>query len=176
SEWAIGDLKPEDYLKAFAHFVRENSAQIDAIGILLDRPRDWGTAALVELRQKLAATEDRFTEENLQKAHAICYHKSLVDIISMVKHAAEEHQPLLTAQERVDRAMKQVTHGQQFTLEQRGWLERIRAHLIQNLSIDRADFEDIQVFSREGGWAKGNRVFDGDLDELIRDFNEAIAA
>ncbi|HEU4387983.1 MAG TPA: DEAD/DEAH box helicase family protein, partial [Blastocatellia bacterium] len=48
SEWAIGDLKPEDYLKAFARFVRENSAQINAIGILLDRPRDWGTAALVE--------------------------------------------------------------------------------------------------------------------------------
>jgi type I restriction enzyme, R subunit len=176
SEWTIRDLKPEDYLKAFARFVRENPTQIDAIGILLDRPRDWGTAALVELRQKLATSEERFTEENLQKAHQECYHKALVDIISMVKHAAEEQQPLLTAQERVERAMKQITQGQQFTLEQRGWLERIRAHLIQNLSIDRADFEDIQVFSREGGWARANLVFEGQLDELIRNFNEAIAA
>jgi type I restriction enzyme R subunit len=176
SEWAIGDLKPEDYLSAFARFVLENPTQIDAIGILLDRPRDWGTAALVELRQKLAASEDHFTEQKLQLAHREHYGKALVDIISMVKHAAEEQQPLLTAQERVDRAMKQITQGQQFSLEQRGWLERIRAHLIQNLSIDRADFEDIQVFSREGGWAKANRVFDGHLDELIRNFNEAIAA
>ncbi len=176
SKWAIGDLKPEDYLRAFARFVRENPTQIDAIGILLDRPRDWGTAALVELRQKLATSEERFTEEKLQRAHAECYHKALVDIISMVKHAAEEQQPLLTAQERVERAMLQITQGQQFTLEQRGWLERIRAHLIQNLSIDRADFEDIQVFSREGGWAKANRVFEGHLDELIHNFNEAIAA
>ena len=94
----------------------------------------------------------------------------------MVKHAAEEQQPLLTAPERVERAMSQITQGQHFTLEQRGWLERIRAHLIQNLSIDRADFEDIQVFSREGGWARANRVFDGHLDELIQTFNEAIAA
>ncbi len=176
SEWAIGDLKPEDYLKAFARFVRENLTEIDAIGILLDRPRDWGTAPLAELRQKLGASEDRFTEKNLQKAHAACYHKALVDIISMVKHAAEEQQPLYTAQERVERAMKQITHGQQFTLEQRGWLERIRAHLIENLSIDRADFEDIQVFSREGGWPNANRAFDGRLDELIHSFNEAIAA
>jgi type I restriction enzyme R subunit len=175
STWA-GEGKPEDYLKAFARFVRENPTQIDAIGILLDRPRDWGTAALAELRQKLATSEDRFTEEKLQKAHAECYHKALVDIISMVKHAAEEQQPLLTAPERVERAMKQITQGQQFTLEQRGWLERIRAHLIQNLSIDRADFEDIQVFSREGGWARANRVFDGHLDELIHNFNEAVAA
>jgi type I restriction enzyme, R subunit len=175
STWT-GEGKPEDYLKAFARFVRENPTQIDAIGILLDRPREWGTAALTELRQKLASSDDRFTEEKLQRAHAECYHKALVDIISMVKHAAAEQQPLLTAQERVERAMKQITQGQQFTLEQRGWLERIRAHLIQNLSIDRADFEDIQVFSREGGWAKANRVFDGRLDELIHNFNEAIAA
>jgi type I restriction enzyme R subunit len=176
STWAIGDLKPEDYLKAFARFVRENPTQIDAIGILLDRPRDWGTAALAELRQKLASSDDRFTEEKLQRAHAECYHKALVDIISMVKHAAEEQQPLLTAPERVERAMIQITQGQHFTLEQRGWLERIRAHLIQNLSIDRADFEDIQVFSREGGWARANRVFEGNLDELIQNFNAAIAA
>jgi type I restriction enzyme, R subunit len=176
STWAIGDLKPEDYLKAFARFVCENPTQIDAISILLDRPRDWGTAALGELRQKLASSEDRFTEEKLQRAHEACYHKALVDIISMVKHAAEDQQPLLTAQERVERAMKQITQGQQFTLEQRGWVERIRAHLIQNLSIDRQDFDDIQVFSREGGWARANRVFDGQLDALIHNFNEAIAA
>ena len=176
STWAIGDLKPEDYLKAFARFVRENPTQIDAIGILLDRPREWGTAALAELRQKLATSEERFTEDKLQRAHAECYHKALVDIISMVKHAAEELQPLLTAPERVERAMIQITQGQHFTLEQRGWLERIRAHLIQNLSIDRADFEDIQVLSREGGWARANLVFDGHLDELIQNFNEAIAA
>ena len=32
----------------------------------------------------------RFTEENLRKAHAAQYHKPLVDIISMVKHAADD--------------------------------------------------------------------------------------
>jgi type I restriction enzyme R subunit len=109
-------------------------------------------------------------------AHREHYGKALVDIISMVKHAAQEQQPLLTAQERVERAMRQITQGQQFTLEQRRWLERIRAHLTENLSIDRADFEDVPVFSREGGWARANRVFDGQLDELIQNFNEAIAA
>jgi type I restriction enzyme, R subunit len=176
SEWMISDLRPEDYLKAFACFVREKQTEISSIEILLDRPREWSTDALTELRQKLATSEEHFTEEKLQRAHAACYHKALVDIISMVKHAAEEQQPLLTADERVDRAMKQITHGQQFTLEQRGWLERIRAHLVENLSIGRDDFEYVPVFAREGGWAKANRVFDGRLDELIQDFNEAIAA
>src|SRR5262249_25751525 len=103
SEWLISDLKPEDYLKAFARFVREKQTDITSIGILMDRPREWSTDALTDLRQKLAASEEHFTEEKLQRAHASCYHKALVDIISMVKHAAEEQQPLLTAAERVDR-------------------------------------------------------------------------
>ena len=77
--------------------------QIEAIRILLDRPRDWSTEALTELRQKLAATRERFTVENLQKAHEIRYHKALVDIISMVKHAARE-EPAADPAERVDRA------------------------------------------------------------------------
>jgi len=176
SEWLIGEYKPEDYLEAFARFVRENPAHIDAIGILLDRPQDWSTDALSELRQKLAATRERFTVENLQKAHAAHYRKALVDIISMVKHAADEQQPLLTAVERVDRAIMQTTGGREFTAEQRAWLERIRSHLIENLSIDREDFDDLPVFAREGGWGSADGSFTGRLGELIGRINAAIAA
>src|SRR5206468_1881545 len=40
--------KPEDYLSVFSKFVRENPAQVEAIRILLDRPKDWSTQALTE--------------------------------------------------------------------------------------------------------------------------------
>ena len=65
------EYKPEDYLIAFSRFVTENPAQVEAIRILLDRPQDWNTNALQELRQKLAATTERFTIQNLQKAHRV---------------------------------------------------------------------------------------------------------
>src|SRR2546430_12703138 len=55
--------KPEDYLQLFARFVRENPARVEAIGILLDRPQSWGTAALSELRAKLTAAPERFRSE-----------------------------------------------------------------------------------------------------------------
>ena len=48
--------------------------------------------------------------------------------------------------------------------------------MIENLSIDREDFELVPVFTREGGWAAARRVFAGRLDDLIRDLNEGIAA
>lgn len=130
SEWLVRDgtgkeLKPGDYLAAFSTFVKENPAHIDAISILLNRPKHWSMQALKELRQKLASTPERFTEELLQKAHAVSSGKSLVEIISIVKRAAEEKQPLLTASERVNRAFAKLTEGRSFTPQQQKWLDRI---------------------------------------------------
>jgi len=181
SEWSIRDgagqeYKPEDYLTAFARFVDENADAIDGIKVLLSRPRDWRTDAFVDLRHKLAATQQRFTEDNLQKAHQAHYGKALVDIISMVKHAAKAEEPLLTATERVERAITTVTAGQTLTDAQQRWMERIRAHLVENLTIERGDFEDMPVFARDGGWGAANRAFDGKLDRWLQRLNEAVAA
>ena len=161
------EYKPEDYLAAFARFVQENPAKIEAIRILLDRPRDWSTAAL---DRTAAEAGDRpgavHASSNLQKAHAAHYHKALVDIISMVKHAAREEEPLLTAAERVERAFAAITAGKTFTAEQAKWLDRIRAHLVENLSIDRDDFDDAPVLPTPAAGA-GDRTFDGKLAELL---------
>ena len=181
SQWMIRDasgqeLKPQDYLGAFSQFVKDNPAQIEAISILLARPRDWSTVALKELREKLKQTPQRFSEELLQKAHAIANHKALVDIISMVKHAAEEKQPLLTAQGRVDRAIEKLTAGKAFTPEQQKWLDRIRQHLVVNLTIERGDFDYLPIFADFGGWARADRDFGGRLATVITEINAAVAA
>ena len=181
SEYLIRDglgkeHKPEDYLELFARFVRENPAQIEAVRILLDRPADWSTTALNELKQKLIAAPERFTVDVLQKAHEMRYRKSLVDIISMVKHAAVEESPLLTAAERVEQAIAKIGVGRAFTPDQQKWLDLIRQHLVMNLSIEQDDFDVIPGLEQAGGWGRANKVFDGKLDELLRDINKAVAA
>lgn len=62
------------------------------------------------------------------------------------------------------------------TVAQQAWLDRIREHLIANLSIDREDFDDLPVFARHGGWAAANRDFDGGLLHFLEEVNQAIAA
>jgi type I restriction enzyme R subunit len=181
STWLIRDsagneYKPEDYLDLFSEFVKENSEKIAAISILLDRPKDWSTDALGELKERLDASQQRFTIENLRKAHEVRYHKALVDIISMIKHAAHEEESLFTSEERVDRAFDRVVAGKYFTPGQHLWLEKIRSHLIANLSIDKEDFDYIPVFADYGGWNRANSIFEGKLPILISEFNEAIAA
>jgi len=164
------ELKPEDYLVAFERFVKENPDHIEAIRILLSRPADFRTEHLKELRTKLAARPERFTEPNLRRA----YQNALADIISMVRHAARR-EPLLTAKERVSRAMARVRTGRTFTPEQESWLELIEAHLIENLVIERPDFSTIP-FSRRGAWSRANAAFDSRLEELLNQINEAMAA
>jgi type I restriction enzyme R subunit len=176
SESYVSEVKPEDYLAAFARFVRNNPSKIDAIQILLGRPKDWGTDALTELRLKLRSAPDHFTVDRLQQAHKAQYNKDLVDIISMVKHAAREEEPLLTAGERVDRVFDRITVGHTFSSVQSAWLERIREHMTVNLSIDQGDFDITPVLSRPGGWGAADRAFDGKLSNLLRTLNEAIAA
>ncbi len=181
SVWLVRDgdgqqYKPEDYLEAFAAFVRDHKDEVDAIRILLDRPADWSPEALGELKRKLEGHPLRFTVDRLQKAHEVRYHRALVDVISMVKHAADEEAPLLTAAERVERALQRITAGRTFTEEQRAWLDRIRQHLHDNLSIDEDDFGLAPELEREGGWGAFRRAFGADVTRLLHDLNEGLAA
>lgn len=181
SEWLIKagvghEYKPEDYLQLFGWFIAEHTDDIAAVGILLSRPKEWGAGPLRELREKLALAPEHFTEPNLQKAFQATHHKALIDIISMVKRAAVDTSPLLTADERVDLAIERVTAGRNLTEEQTKWMERIRQHLVQNLSIEQEDFNAIPVFADRGGWGRANRTFDGQLADLLEQLNKELVA
>ena len=180
SEWLIRgadgkQYKPDDYITVFFDFVRDNAAAIDALAILLSRPNDWNPDALLALRDALKGAPQHFTEQNLERAFRARYHKALVDIISMVKHATTDTTPLLTAAERVDAAVAKVVDGRELTEAQSAWIDRIRLHLIENLSIDRDDFSLIPALSDHGGWGSADRSFDGELAELLADVNRELA-
>ncbi len=166
--------KPEDYLVSFSRFVKENPEHIEAIRILLEKPREWKTAVLNELVEKLR--QNKFPTDELEKAHKYVYKKPLVDIISMVKHAAKEQEPILNAEERVARAMKKVTERKSFNEEQQKWLGLIRDHLVKNLTIEEADLDYAPIFERNGGLGKAKKIFDKELASLLVEINEAIAA
>lgn len=181
SEWLIKagvgkEYRPDDYLKLFEQFVDEHVDEIRALRILLSKPADWGAGPLKELREALNHAPEHFTEANLEKAFNMAHHKALVDIISMVKRAASETSPLLTAEERVNAAVATVSSGRSLNEEQNKWMEYIRQHLVQNLSIEPDDFDNIPVLADRGGWGRANRTFDGHLAELLDELNKELVA
>ena len=118
--------------------------------------------------------ESKFKEQDLQKAHKIVYGKALADIISMVKHVTEQSE-IYSACERIEMAMRKFMSNKDFTHDEIRWLELIREHLIENLTIDIDDFEDMPIFTREGGKSKAKKVF-GDLVKLVDKLNELVAS
>ena len=169
-----GYLKPEDYLELFEKFVKNNPEHIEAIEVLLSRPSKWNTDVLDDLRDKLKKSD--FSEKYLQQGHELVYKKPLADIISMVKHASDYDVPILTARERVEKAIAKITEKHSFSEEQMNWLSYIKEHLIENLAISQEDFEMLPVFERHGGLSKARQVFGDDLEQVIQEANKALAA
>ncbi|MEJ0089166.1 MAG: type I restriction-modification enzyme R subunit C-terminal domain-containing protein [Limisphaerales bacterium] len=163
----------EGYLDAFSRFVKENADKVDALGILLKRPRDWRPKALEELHRTLA--QNQFDERKLQEAHKIASHKALADVISIVKHAATTQAPVLNAEERVNRAMEALAAKHQFTTEQLQWLSLVREQLIKNLTIDADDFDNTPLLSMRGGSSKARQIFKQNLEVLIQELNYQVA-
>ena len=181
SEWLIQagagkEYRPDDYLTVFAEFIAAHETDIQALQILLHRPADWNPAALKALTDALVMAPEHFTEANLRRAFRASKHRDLVDIISMVKHAAADSSPILTAEERVNAAVAKVTEGRNLSADEQQWMEYIRLHLVQNLSIDRDDFEAMPVLSSHGGWGRADRVFGGQLEQIIVDLNRELVA
>ena len=164
------EVKAADYIQAFTEFVRNNSDKIDAFKILLKKPSGWNTKVLFDLRKELQKTPYKFTEDKLRKA----YHYELADIISMVKHAAKE-EPLMSSQERVERAILRFIDDKKLTDEQQKWLGLIKEHLVVNLTIDEEELKTAPIFARQGGLRKANKVFDGKVKIVLKELNEEVA-
>lgn len=172
----VGDnyLKPADYLEVFTAFVKEHKKDIDAMKIVLEKPKGWNTSVLKELRKLLA--QNYFKEDDLRKAHSLVYHKSLVDIISMIKHANKTKEPLLSINERIDKAIDKVFGNSILDSAQQEWINYIKEHLLTNLTLEEEDFNEMPVFESHGGLGRFKKLFREDYKNLITEINTAIAA
>ena len=166
--------KPEDYLEAFTAFVKERRNEIPALIAVLTRPRDLTRADLRSLLVELA--EAGFTETGLSAAwYDMTNQDVAARIVGFIRRAAVGD-PLVPFSERVDRALRKTLAAGNWTTPQRDWLRRIAGQTQANLLVDRAalDDEDL-VFKREGGgYARLDRIFDGRLEGILNDFNDAL--
>jgi len=62
-----------------------------------------------------------------------------------------------------------------FTEEQMRWLEAIKDHIAQSLTIEDSDFE-YAPFSQFGGKGKAYQVFGARLGTILGELNERLAA
>lgn len=161
--------KPEDFLDSFTSYVRTNVNEIAAMKLVVQRPRDLTRAQLRALRLEL----DRlgYSEANLRRAWQDAKNEEIAaSIIGFVRQAAIGD-PLIPFEERVSAAMKRIYANRPWTDPQRRWLKRIGEQLVREVVVDRDSF-DREPFEAHGGFRRLNKVFDGQLENILSNINE----
>jgi type I restriction enzyme, R subunit len=70
-------------------------------------------------------------------------------------------------------AVEGILRKRDWTDVQRKWIERIGRQLELEIVVDRGSF-DAEPFASLGGWPRIDRVFNGELEQVVRDINENI--
>jgi type I restriction enzyme R subunit len=163
--------RPEDFLDAFATFVRSNVNTIAALKIVVQRPQELTREELRQLRLELDAAG--FTDSKIRRAWADANNVEIAaSIIGYIRQAALGD-PLVPYSDRVRHAVDTILRQRQWTDVQRKWIDRIGRQLDLETIVDRAAF-DAEPFASLGGWSRIDRVFNGELAQVVRDLNENI--
>jgi type I restriction enzyme, R subunit len=104
----------------------------------------------------------------------------LTDVVSLVRFALHQDEELVPYREQVyDRFEgwlgQQANKGRSFTDERLHWLAMIRDHVATSLEVDVEDF-DYAPFAEEGGIGRASKVFVKELESVLRELNEVLAA
>jgi type I restriction enzyme R subunit len=142
-----------------------------ALLVVTQRPRDLTRAQLKELRAALDAAG--YSEATLRSAWRDATNQDIAaSIIGYIRQAALGD-ALVPYEERVDRALKQILASQRWTAPQRKWLERIGQQLKQETVVDKAALDQGQ-FKTKGGFKRIDKVFGGQLEQVLTDLNDQI--
>lgn len=164
-----GATKPEDFLDSFSAFVRDNVNKIAALKLVVQRPRDLTRADLKELR--LALDRNGYSEANLRRAWADAKNEEIAaSIIGFVRQAAIGD-ALVPYQDRLRKAMRSLLTGRAWTEPQKRWLQRIGEQIEKEVVVDREAI-DKEPFSADGGFNRLNKVFGGELENILAGINE----
>ena len=177
-------------VRSFQEFIEKYKDEVTALQILYSRPYKQRLTFknIKDLAHAIAKPPYNLTPERVWQAYE-ALEKSrvrgaggrvLTDLVSLVRF--ELHQdgelvpfPALVDQRFEDWLRHQETAGRAFTLEQRQWLEAIRDHVATSLGVTREDFE-LSPFVERGGLGKAVNLFGRNLDPLLEEMTEALAA
>ena len=161
--------RPEDYLDAFARFIKSSVNEVAAINLCVTRPADLTRQTLREL--ELALSRAGFTEQKLNTAVSQMTNQEMVaDIISLVRRYAIGS-PLVSHAERVQGAVARLKAAHRFSKQELTWLRRIENYLMHDSVLNADVFDDDERFRSKGGFKKIDKVFGGGLSGIIVELN-----
>jgi type I restriction enzyme R subunit len=185
--------KAQSVVQTFEKFIADNKDEITALHVLYSKPYKQRLTfkQIQELAQALELPHDGIrglTPDVLWHAYETLDRSKvrgsggrvLTDIVSLVRFAIHQQPELHPYQEdvnaRFERWMaQQESASRSFTPEQRQWLGAIRDHIATSVELEMDDLE-LSPFSQKGGLGKAYQVFGNELEPLVSELNEVLAA
>ena len=162
--------KPEDYLDAFADYIKGNLNEIAALNIVCTRPKDLTREGLRSLR--LTLDREGFTTQQLNTAISQMTNEEIAaDIISLIRRYAIGS-TLISHEARIRRAVDKLKKAHKFSKQELNWIARMEKYLMEESVLNVTVFDEDGRFKSQGGFAKINKVFGNKLESIVLELNE----
>ncbi len=162
--------KPEDYLDAFAEYIKTNRNEIAALNILCTRPKELTREGLKSLR--LTLDREGFTTQQLNTAVSQMTNEEIAaDMISLIRRYAIGS-ALISHEARIRRAVDKLKKAHNFSKQELSWIARMEKYLMEESVLNVTVFDEHGRFQAQGGFAKINKVFGNQLESIILELNE----
>lgn len=192
ADWS-GDAKEnaQTLAKDFSNYLEEHRDTIEALTIFFSQParRSEVTYAMIaSLMAALRADRPKLAPIRVWRAYALLDEykgadpaNELTALVALVRRVCGLDQKIVPYADAVRRNFqtwimkRHSSAGEKFTGEQLAWLHMIRDHIATSIHFDRDDL-DMAPFDANGGLGKMFQLFGPDMDVVIREMNEALAA
>lgn len=162
--------RPEDYLDAFADYVKNNMNEIAALNLVCTRPKELTRDSLKSLR--LTLDREGFTTQQLNTAISELTNEEIVaDMISLIRRYAIGS-TLLSHEARIRRAVDRLKKAHSFTKQEMNWIGRMEKYLMEESVLNVSVFDEDGRFKSQGGFSKINKVFQNKLESIVLELNE----
>jgi type I restriction enzyme R subunit len=183
----------EKRVTSFKAFIEENKNELLALQILYSQPfpkRRLTYASIRELASRLTDPPYHLTTADVWQAYRRLQSalvrgapsdKVLTDIISLVKFATGQAETLEPYATRVEQRFnlwigRQKKAGRDFNEEEMSWLKAIKDYLAANVEIAPADLMKDQPFTAWGGVIAARKLFGTELNGMLDELSETLAA
>lgn len=162
--------KPEDYLDAFAAYVKTKMDEIAALNIVCTRPKELTRDSLKSLR--LTLDREGFTTQQLNTAISQMTNQEITaDIISLIRRYAIGS-ALISHEARIKRAIDKLKKAHNFSKQELNWIARMEKYLMEESILNVTVFDEDGRFKSQGGFNKINKVFGNKLENIVFELNE----
>lgn len=162
--------RPEDYLDAFAEYVKTHLNEVAALNIVCTRPKELTRQSLKDLR--LMLDREGFTTQQLNTAVSELTNEEMAaDIISLIRRYAIGS-TLISHEARIRRAVGKLKKAHKFTAIEQKWIGRMEKYLLEESVLNVSVFDEDSRFKSAGGFKKIDRIFQNHLENIVMELNE----